>query len=338
MKNNLKKCVKSICLRIPDWLWFVVERILCYCCSAEALEQLKIRRFARKLQLHFEKTVAEIQKNRKCMIISKGDFSYSCFNIAYLCNMLTLILHSLYHGCIQVIKITDATEDSNKWDWYFVQPHEVMGIDISEFEMIECEIANHEFRPNMGQVHNRREFGWNFWQFLFKKYVILNEQTHQYITTEMSEVGNPDKLLGVLIRGTDYIKLKPAGHPVQPEPQEIIDEAKARFGNQCFDGIYVATEERVLFEQVVSAFGESMVFQNKREYYDSVYYSSQLREIGQVHFSRENDNYWKGLEYLSSLVILSQCKSLVAGNCGGTFFAMLMGNYRDPFVFDYGVY
>lgn len=75
-------------------------------------------------------------------------------------------------------------------------------------------------------------------------------------------------------------------------------------------------------------------------YYDKQY--SSLKEgalIGQVIFERENDNYFKGLEYISSITILSKCNSLVAGGCGGTDFAVHYSNgYEICYVFDLGVY
>ena len=64
-----------------------------------------------------------------------------------------------------------------------------------------------------------------------------------------------------------------------------------------------------------------------------------MQFIGDVKFDRENDNYWKGLEYLSSLVILSNCTDLVAGNCGGTEFAVLYtAGYRNKYIFNKGLY
>ena len=45
------------------------------------------------------------------------------------------------------------------------------------------------------------------------------------------------------------------------------------------------------------------------------------------------------MEYLSSLVILSNCTDLVAGNCGGTEFAVLYtAGYRNKYIFNKGLY
>ena len=59
-----------------------------------------------------------------------------------------------------------------------------------------------------------------------------------------------------------------------------------------------------------------------------------------MHFERENDEYLKGLEYLSSLYIVSQCKALIAGNCGGSQMAVFVNGGRHEYehVFDLGMY
>lgn len=61
--------------------------------------------------------------------------------------------------------------------------------------------------------------------------------------------------------------------------------------------------------------------------------------IGQIHFDRENDNYLKMIEYLSSMIILSKCDAIVAGNCGGSLFAVLNSEtVKNRCVFDKGYY
>ena len=80
--------------------------------------------------------------------------------------------------------------------------------------------------------------------------------------------------------------------------------------------------------------------ENKRTYYDRIMKEQSLVSIANVRFDRENDEHYKGLEYLSSLVILSRCQGLVAGNCGGTRMALFLneGRYENCKVFDKGLY
>lgn len=87
--------------------------------------------------------------------------------------------------------------------------------------------------------------------------------------------------------------------------------------------------------------GLTHILENKRRYYDDIYdKDSSISYIKDVHFERENDNYWSGLEYLSSIILLSRCDALVGGNCGGTLGAIFFNDEKYEFthVFDLGLY
>ena len=53
-----------------------------------------------------------------------------------------------------------------------------------------------------------------------------------------------------------------------------------------------------------------------------------------MNFERENDSYYKGLEYFSSIVILSRCQALIGGNTGGSCAAMFMNNMKYEYTLD----
>ena len=148
------------------------------------------------------------------------------------------------------------------------------------------------------------------------------------------------KVLGVICRGTDYLALKPSGHPVQPEIKDVIAYCKKYMEKNKYDAIYLATEERKTRDLFKKEF-PGKILENKRRYYDDIYdKDSSISYIKDVHFERENDNYWSGLEYLSSIILLSRCDALVGGNCGGTLGAIFFNDEKYEFthVFDLGLY
>ena len=338
MLKGLKQCIINACIAAPTFIWNPATVILEKKTSKEYLEQLQLERYGRYLEKHFDIEWERAVKNRKLMVITQGPYSFSYWNVSAANNMVSLIIYSLYHGCIPTIRINHNRSDYFSWDWYFLQPYEVMGTDISNFEEVECPVSCCSMCSNMQIVHEPRSWKFRLFQMLFQRFLVLNQSTQAYVDEEIKILGNCDKMLGVLMRGTDYIKLKPAGHPVQPSPNEIIQKVRECFDQGQYSAVYVATEEKKLFDLVGEAIGVDHIRQNKRQYYDMQFYSNNEDLIGRVSFDRENDNYWKGIEYLSSLIILSRCHSLVAGNCGGTMFAVLMGNYSQPYIFNYGVY
>ena len=145
--------------------------------------------------------------------------------------------------------------------------------------------------------------------------------------------------LGVICRGTDYIKLKPQGHPVQPTVEQVIERARVLMEQYQLERIYLATEELAIYEKFEKAF-PGLVIVNKRQYYDGIFNANNMSYIYEVQFNRDNDIYLKGLEYLSSLQLLSKCDVLLGGNCGGACAALYMNNMRYEHVelFRLGMY
>ena len=89
-------------------------------------EKKLLQRFAEELMNSFEMRIKEIISNRRIMVIKKMVWRYDFFNISFLFNALSLILYSLYKGCLPVIEINKGSNDYLNWNWYFEQPSDVL--------------------------------------------------------------------------------------------------------------------------------------------------------------------------------------------------------------------
>lgn len=315
----------------------VFNRIL----GEEKVEAILLREFANKLVDSFDTVVAETAKNRCVMNISEGLWGGTYFNVTVLSNMISLMVYALYKGCIPSIELNRDNEEKFSWDWYFEQPYKIIGLDnLDDFKRIKCNKKSVMYCPAMDLAYQTDSKDFQTWSFLFRKFVKLNSETARYVEEEQTKLQIGSDTLGILMRGTDYLTLKPKGHPIQPDPQTLLDDAKEMFLANGYEKVYVATDERKMFNLACESFGINRVLENKRTYYDEIFYRNEtVTEIGQVHFERENDNYWKGIEYLSSLILLSRCNGIVAGNCGGTLFAVLFsGEYKVKKIFMLGYY
>lgn len=173
---------------------------------------------------------------------------------------------------------------------------------------------------------------------LYKEYIRFNPLVLDYIEKECEELlSGKGIVLGVIARGTDYSQKKPSKHPVQPEVKDIISKIKSLPSEKRWDFIYLATEEQATQNQFEEAFpGKILV--NKRCYYDGDYSEKLLCEVKN---ERENDEYLRSLEYLSSMYILSKCNMLIGGLCGGSQAALIMRGekeYEYLYLFDLGNY
>lgn len=152
------------------------------------------------------------------MKIEAGQYKYNHFTVYYLNNVLGLICYSLYRGYMPIIEINKGSHDCNNWDWYFKQPNEIFNCETdSSNNSIICDRIWTDFASE------------NIKSLLYKKFVIFNEKTQSYIDNEIKNVGDMTRVLGVLMRGTDYVALKPKGHPIQPQPEVLLKKAKEIF-------------------------------------------------------------------------------------------------------------
>ena len=123
----------------------------------------------------------------------------------------------------------------------------------------------------------------------------LNDETSTYIERECQEVFRDGRrVMGVLCRGTDYVTLRPLGHPIQPTLEQVFSLLKVKMKELRMDYIYLATEEKKIEERFKQEFPGKILI-NKRSYYDN-YYENKCTYIREVNFERENDSYYKGLE------------------------------------------
>lgn len=275
--------------------------------------------------------LGEPQIYTKICDINKGNIEYSFLNFSCIHDILARCLFCEINGYIPNIKIKKKNSEIFLWDSFFVNNLPKTNYIITDKLNIVPII-----RPNFRSVFNIQEI--ELWGQVYKKYLIFNEETLEYLKKEEEAILKDFKVLGVLIRGTDYIKLKPSFHPIQPNIEDVIELCRKKMFELGCTHIYLATEEKNIYDRFNTEF-PNMILINKRMWYDK-YYSSNINAIGEMHFNRKDDDYRKSLEYLSSINLLSKCSSLIAGNCGGSMAAVFMNNlcYEYMHIFDCGFY
>ena len=286
------------------------------------------------LRLYSGKITTEIIKTyKKVLVIQRGLYEYDYFNICFFNNVISLCLKAVCEGFLPQVEIYDS-KGENIWEQFFTQPFS----DISREgkERIVSKTPLGENYPQWTDIFNEKK---KYWSFAYQTFTKLNIVSEEYINDEIQSILYNKHVLGALCRGTDYTMKRPKGHPIQPDIDSILQKTELLLKTRNYSHIYLATEDSKYEKAFRQKFG-SIVLTNKRTYYDDTFSLQKLTWIKDVHFNRENDDYLKGLEYLSSLMVLSKCQGIVAGNCGGTQAAVFWndGRYKDVFVFNLGEY
>lgn len=233
---------------------------------------------------------------------------------------------------------------NNSWELFFEQPFSIGLEKLQGGKKIYCpDELWYRWMPNSFPLMNNQEI--EFWGNIFHKFVRCNMQTQKYLDEEYNNILYDKKAtIGVIYRGTTYTKGQAKGHPIQPSMKMLADKVEEFAEKYHASAIYLASDEKSIVDYFEKRFPRCVLV-NKRVYYDEVdvdysTYNSMGTDITGQMFNRDNNEYLIGIEYISSINLVSKCDYLVAGACGGTTAALYMNNnrYKDKYVFNLGRY
>ncbi|MBR6147723.1 MAG: hypothetical protein IKQ44_05095 [Lachnospiraceae bacterium] len=281
-----------------------------------------------------------IRRNKTVYIIRRSGKKLGLFSYVVTC--LPRIIYALENDMIPVVDMCNydnslkKTLADNPWDDYFVQPG---GLSLEEAYKSKSIIISDAGIPD-NRPCDDTEFlsGKNgeldYWRERFAENIKIREEVKKRADLRFSELGlEGERVLGVLARGTDYLSLKPSGHPVQPQADQIIEKVIKEIERQHFTKVFLATEDAMIADLFRSQIGEKCVI-NDKAYID--YKGDYLAYEGNQKQINDND---KNLDYVINMIILSRCDGIIAGRTSGTVGAALMSeNWEYSHFFDLGTY
>ncbi|MBQ9991379.1 MAG: hypothetical protein IJP31_10650 [Lachnospiraceae bacterium] len=296
-----------------------------------------------KVEVRFHK---QNRLNSKYLIIKRECGSSPLGLFAYYITTLGWIEYAIRNGMIPVVDMKNyyntfhqkgEVGKINTWELFFEQP-----CNISLEEALKSNQARYvwgdipEYQPNesLDFLYNDRIV--KYYHQLAKKYIRFQPNVFEILKNKEEKILGRDKgerILGVLARGTDYTSLKPYFHPIQPDIEALskaIDEYSRRFS--C-GKIYVATEDMEVLEKLSAIYGERLLYTDQVRVKKVSGYLNHHKEFS------ERDAFERGIEYLTSIYLLSRCNGLVAGRTSGTVGACLLAeDYEFKHVFSLGRY
>ena len=293
-------------------------------------------------RLHPENAIFYIisQSNEKV-----GIFGYiNCF--------LPHIAYAVANGWVPVIDMeshryiyTPDTGRTNVWEMFFEQPCGLGLADLTGKKTLRCpEELWYRWMPNTCPLMDDAHLA--MWSRLYQAFVRPNREGAAYLNRELETIlREPEKTVGVIYRGTTYTKGQAKGHPIQPTMKMLADQTARVMAEQGCDRIYLASDEKSIVDYMNSRF-PGQVLINQRVYYDEVDgidygdYNKDGTDITGNLFQRPDNHYLIGIEYISSIHLVSHCACLVAGACGGSTAALYMNamHYKSKYIFNLGKY
>ena len=223
----------------------------------------------------------------------------------------------------------------NSWEYYFEQPGGISLEDAlsSRKYIMSRDTALHGYPRTMNLASNEDER--KYWRELCRKYIRFTRPVLDRVEA-MTQKYSGMKILGVLVRGTDYVAMKPKGHGIPPTAEQAIAKASEIMTEKGFDSVYLATEDKNILAKFQAAFGEKLLLP-EADYLDYDY--DARKYLSYVSSNRKNDKYLRGMEYLVSMMFLGKCNGLIGSYNNGTTAALLFSDgFEYLYVFDLGVY
>ena len=225
----------------------------------------------------------------------------------------------------------------NSWEYYFTQPD-----TLTLEEALSCEkyiigrdTAIHAWPSQSAAAFYNEDGRLDYWRRLCKKYIHFTQPVLDGVERELKKFAGK-RVLGVMVRGTDYVAMKPHGHPVQPTAEQVITKVHEVMNTGKYDTVYLATEDKRIAAKFQKAFGDKLLLPeaNYLNYdYDNLVF------LSEYNAARENDKYLRGLEYLVSMLMLTKCTGLITSRTSGSTGIMCLSDgWEYLYVFDLGSY
>lgn len=230
-----------------------------------------------------------------------------------------------------------VNNETNPWEYLFEQP---FGYSLDEVlknaknkQYFDC--IQDKYRPSETTIFYNNVLI-DFWHDVSKKYLPIKNEIINESNNIMKQLFNNSRdILGVKIRGTDYVNTRPKGHPVVPSIDIVISDIKNMTSKHSYDWIFFASEDEKIKARIISEFREKVKYLNAKK---TIHYGFQKNEL----FIKNKDvvgdlDYAKN--YLMNIYILSKCTDIImTRGSGGAGIIILTEGFRNSLIYNLGKY
>lgn len=284
--------------------------------------------------------------NNKFIIIKKN--SRSCGLFGFYVSFIGCIQIFISKGYIPIIDLSSLPNifngynitsiDKNPWEIFFYQPFGYTLKNIikkgKNIKFFECNLDPTK-RPNSSTIFINNILR-NFWNNIAENYIpIKKEIINEANNIRINIFKGSDNVLGVLIRGTDYIAKKPKYHPIQPNAEMVLKDTKEMNNKNKYDFIFIATEDDLIRKKFIKEFGDNLKYIGGNKNIEYNYKKKQYLAFNKN--IKGNINYLKN--YLISVIILSKCIDIICSRTSGSVGVFILNKgFRNKKVYYLGSY
>ena len=265
-----------------------------------------------------------------CGLFSFFITSLGCINNYYNKGYIPIINTKCFPNVLNGYKLHD-----NLWEIFFEQPFGFTLDDVlknaENIEYIRCDGISPQ--PTDDIITDKIKI--DFWHNFAKKFMPIKNSIIELSNRIMKKLfKNSNNILGVLIRGTDYISLKPKMHPIQPTIDMVISDVRQMDIKHNYDYIFFTTEDEKIRKKFKLKFSNKIKqlnsFAINYNYSSGNFINYNKKIYGNIEFNKR---------YLLNIIILSKCLDLITSRCSGASGIFVLTNgFRFIKIYDLGTY
>lgn len=259
--------------------------------------------------------------------------------------LLDVIKHLEYAERCNFIPVVDFEnyetqyyeEGKNAWELFFYQVSDYSLKEVYQSKNVVLSGLNIlEKSPN----YLNQKFDFNSLtktRRLVEKYIKIKPEIQAIVDREFFKI-HIDNCVGLYLRGTDYTKLKPAGHPIQPTTFQAVKKIDEYMLQHPQKKIFLVTEDMNIYTDIKKKYDDNVYTINGDVYitdYDGKTFLSEDKALKQLGRSSTQ----RGITYLVKIILLSKCRDLIGGNTSGSWAACVFSkSFNYMYIFDLGKY
>ena len=290
------------------------------------------------------KNHSKLDYENNIFVILKRNYCPFCGFFSNYCVFIECVIPFIMKGYIPIMDLNaygniynnfKPNTSENPWELYFQQP---FGYKLNEVKNKSKKIKYYKCSKKVKSYYNiyNNKIIIQFWHIIAKNYFPLKKIMIKKANTIRKKLfKNSKNVLGILIRGTDFISLKLQGHPRPPKSEIVIRDVKVMHKKNKYKFFFLATEDDLIRVKFKNEFGNKIKFlQYKRKinwnYNSKTFLGQNSLLIGNQEFTEI---------YILNIIILSKCLDIIGGLCNGLFGAFVISNgFRNTKIYDLGTY
>ena len=280
------------------------------------------------------------------LVLRRGD---NCGLCSYVTTVIGGCKYAMKRGYVPVVDMMTErniylTENEvgkvNAWEYFFEQPHKFTLKDIQHAKNVI--VARHWNWRDMPQMSIDYFLDRNGVLTKDKEFVQEYIRPKPHVMSMVAEAserlfkGRAERVLGVYLRGTDFLRMKPYSHAVQPPVEVVADDIRNYVAKHKFEKVFVVTEDCNILRYLIAEFPALVCYveQCLIDYRDGYIGDNLMCQA-------ENESLCvkRGLDYLVAVKLLSLCGYVLASRSNGSLVAALFANEgQSARYYDLGEY